>query len=378
MAFWAKWSFLVRDCPVLCRCSATSLAPSHWMPMVSPLPYCDHQNVSKCPLGGKLRSVGNHCNRAAESKSAADLFQNPPGLTNNLHSLGRTWCLGPLRRACFTLHHHVSLHAYQEYTVFVPHLFMLVGLILISNQTWCKGFLGGAVVKKLSANAGGSRDLGSIPASGRSPGVGNGTPTVAWWDTVHGVAKNRTWQSNWAHTNMYKYWKVLVSRKTELGSLERLKMTSSLSMKQCRLPYHLAKDAAAIKPPHYSCSDQTQETDRMPAVQQEAAALTSVSVLGGDSRWGRKDTGHTELRCTSKEWFQWAQTLASFQGLRRTEFLSLRYLVFFNRNLSMFWLPSLCCKNSDISWLLFGAVPQSYLRGCILGLSLQFHLPNET
>ena len=33
---------------------------------------------------------------------------------------------------------------------------------------------GGAVVKKLPANAGDARDVGSIPGSGRSPGAGNG------------------------------------------------------------------------------------------------------------------------------------------------------------------------------------------------------------
>ena len=39
-----------------------------------------------------------------------------------------------------------------------------------------KGFPGGAVVKNLPGNAGDVRDLGSIPGSGRSPGVGNGNP----------------------------------------------------------------------------------------------------------------------------------------------------------------------------------------------------------
>jgi len=45
--------------------------------------------------------------------------------------------------------------------------------------------------------------LGSIPGSGRSPGVGSGTPFQyyflenymdrgAWWGTVHGVAKSWT------------------------------------------------------------------------------------------------------------------------------------------------------------------------------------------
>ena len=35
---------------------------------------------------------------------------------------------------------------------------------------------GGAVVKNLPANAGDTRDPGSIPGSGRSPGGGNGNP----------------------------------------------------------------------------------------------------------------------------------------------------------------------------------------------------------
>ena len=35
-------------------------------------------------------------------------------------------------------------------------------------------FPGGSVVKNPAANAGGTRDIGSIPGSGRSPGGGNG------------------------------------------------------------------------------------------------------------------------------------------------------------------------------------------------------------
>ena len=38
------------------------------------------------------------------------------------------------------------------------------------------GFLDGAMVKNLPASAGDARDTGSIPGSGRSPGVGNGIP----------------------------------------------------------------------------------------------------------------------------------------------------------------------------------------------------------
>ena len=53
------------------------------------------------------------------------------------------------------------------------------------------------MVKNLHANAG---DVGSIPETGKFPGVGNGNPLQysclrnsmdrgAWWATVHGVAK---------------------------------------------------------------------------------------------------------------------------------------------------------------------------------------------
>ena len=59
------------------------------------------------------------------------------------------------------------------------------------------------VVKNPSVNAGDARDAGSIPGSGRSPGVGNGTSLQyyclrnpmdrgAWKATVHGATKSRT------------------------------------------------------------------------------------------------------------------------------------------------------------------------------------------
>ena len=63
-----------------------------------------------------------------------------------------------------------------------------------------KCFCGGSDGKESACNAG---DLGSIPGSGRSPGVGNGNPLQYsclenpvdkghWWATVHGVAKSWT------------------------------------------------------------------------------------------------------------------------------------------------------------------------------------------
>ena len=59
------------------------------------------------------------------------------------------------------------------------------------------GFPGGSMVKNPPASAG---DLSSIPASGRSPGEGNGNSLQysclgnlmdrgAWWATVHGFTK---------------------------------------------------------------------------------------------------------------------------------------------------------------------------------------------
>ena len=68
------------------------------------------------------------------------------------------------------------------------------------------------VVKNLPANAGTTRDASSIPGSGRSPGVGNGslfqyaclensTDRGAWWIAVQGAQSETTEQlSVRAHT----------------------------------------------------------------------------------------------------------------------------------------------------------------------------------
>ena len=62
----------------------------------------------------------------------------------------------------------------------------------------------GLVVKNLPANAGGIRDMASIPGSGRSPGGGHGHPLQysclenpmdrgVWQAAVHRVEKDWTW-----------------------------------------------------------------------------------------------------------------------------------------------------------------------------------------
>ena len=71
-------------------------------------------------------------------------------------------------------------------------------------------------VKNPPASAGDARDMGLIPGSERSPGVGNGTPLQysrlenvvgrgAWQATVHRVAKCRTRlkQIGTAHIHTY-------------------------------------------------------------------------------------------------------------------------------------------------------------------------------
>ena len=83
------------------------------------------------------------------------------------------------------------------------------------------GFPGGSEVKVSAWNAG---DLGSIPASGRSPGEGKGNPLQysclenpmeggAWWATVHGVAKSRTRLSDYIHPSS-----IIISRSIDVAA----------------------------------------------------------------------------------------------------------------------------------------------------------------
>ena len=47
-----------------------------------------------------------------------------------------------------------------------------------TNLTDRLGFLGGSAVKNPSSNSGDTGDVGSIPGSRRSPGIGNGNPLL--------------------------------------------------------------------------------------------------------------------------------------------------------------------------------------------------------
>ena len=96
-----------------------------------------------------------------------------------------------------------------------------MGLGYVFNVKMC--FSSGAVVKNPPANAGDSRDVGSIPGLRRSPGIGNGNPLQysclenpmyrgAWQATVHRVTKSQTRLSDWArrsHTQTIKWLRFL-------------------------------------------------------------------------------------------------------------------------------------------------------------------------
>ena len=69
--------------------------------------------------------------------------------------------------------------------------------VLSSIPGFYLGFPGGSDGKESACNAG--RNQGSIPASGRSPGQGNGNPLLenprdrgAWRATVHGITESQT------------------------------------------------------------------------------------------------------------------------------------------------------------------------------------------
>ena len=90
-------------------------------------------------------------------------------------------------------------------------LFILVGSPCFSQMSLIIT-VSGRVVKNPPANIGGARNVGSIPVSGRSPGVGNGNPFQhsclenamdrgARQATVHGSQKVR---HEWTHTAQYK------------------------------------------------------------------------------------------------------------------------------------------------------------------------------
>ena len=99
-------------------------------------------------------------------------------------------------------------------------------------------FPGDSVVKNLPVKATDTGDMGSIPASGRSPREGNYNlikyclenlmARGDWWATVHGVTKSQTWLSDWACIHsysiviMYRVWKTSLKNKLSHSILRKL------------------------------------------------------------------------------------------------------------------------------------------------------------
>ena len=76
--------------------------------------------------------------------------------------------------------------------------------IFINHYSNLMGFLGGSVIENLPVNARNAGYVGSIPGSGRSPGVGNGNllqysclknhmDRESWRAAVYGATEHSTW-----------------------------------------------------------------------------------------------------------------------------------------------------------------------------------------
>ena len=66
-----------------------------------------------------------------------------------------------------------------------------------------RGFVCGSMVKNLPANAGDTGDRGSVPGSGRSPGVGNGNSLqYSCLEKSHGQRRTLVGYSLWGHKEL--------------------------------------------------------------------------------------------------------------------------------------------------------------------------------
>ena len=141
--------------------------------------------------------------------------------------------------------------------------------------------------------------------------------------------------------------------------------------------------AITLQPPWVVSPEGTQDGNRMPAIKQSVTAATPKHAPWGGLRMRK----HRILAPESWGAYQrndFSEPRLLHLPIHRKALNSLTWDVWFsliNSNLLMFWPLGLCCKNSHIPWLLpslFRSVPQSYLRGCLPGLSPQFCPPNRT
>ena len=120
--------------------------------------------------------------------------QSPVWKREGLHLASPTLCI---------CHHLLGMRLDTQHVNNSPNLLFTSKLAFAVTAT-CGDFPSGPFGKESSCKAG---DAGLIPASGRSPGGGNGNPLQysclknpmdrgAWQATVHGVRKGQTWLSS--------------------------------------------------------------------------------------------------------------------------------------------------------------------------------------
>ena len=102
--------------------------------------------------------------------------------------------------------------------------FTISSCAFISNmKTGVKDIMVLPVVKNLPANEADTREAGSIPGLGRSPGVGNGNPLQhsclensmdreAWWATVHRAAQRSDTTKHACYDTWYMHTGVFTQR----------------------------------------------------------------------------------------------------------------------------------------------------------------------
>ena len=151
-----------------------------------------------------------------------------PGKERWVHWRGRRWAEGstdsPYSQGCLRvpgLDFCLSVLSVQLsiYLCLYPSVCLSVQLSIYLSLSICLSFhlssiymspwdfTAGSAVRNLPANAGDTRDPGSIPGSGGSPGGGNGNPLRypcleipmdggAWWATIYGVTESNTTEAN--------------------------------------------------------------------------------------------------------------------------------------------------------------------------------------
>ena len=120
-------------------------------------------------------------------------------------------------------------------------------------------FPGGAAVKNPPANAGDTRDVGSIPGSGRSPRVGNGNSAPVFLpEKFHGLRGHRV-PYDWTHAPAHTH--------THTPGADRWRLCSALS----------ARDGSSRGCSSYDCSPCNQACSGRLHIDREAAGHEWVS-----------------------------------------------------------------------------------------------------